>query len=179
MKIRIHATEQSRKSHAALLAHAEYAAAIIRAKQAADVKLMLQRLRKISRPLNYRLNPDHTVTPLTDLTEDVSPANLAEFTEAFRFENRRVASTEFEDGSLISTVFLCIDHNHGDGPPILFETMAFSGATHRNEILGRDVREELETRRYCTWDEAVAGHEAMVRARRQILDHLKRMTPDA
>jgi hypothetical protein len=50
----------------------------------------------------------------------------------------------------ISTVFLFMDHNHGDGPPVLFETMVF----------GSNLDEEQE--RYCTEDEARAGHARMV-----------------
>lgn len=64
--------------------------------------------------------------------------------------DRRVEQTEI-DGVFISTVFLGIDHNFiGRGPPILFETMVFGGAL------------DEEQRRYATWDEAVAGHAAMV-----------------
>jgi hypothetical protein len=66
--------------------------------------------------------------------------------------DRRVARDEI-DGILISTVFLGIDHNFDDGPPILFETMVFD-----------DVHKWLdnEMRRYCTWDEAEQGHRELV-----------------
>lgn len=47
----------------------------------------------------------------------------------------------------ISTVFLVINHNFGDGPPLLFETMIFGGP------------EDEFQQRYFTWDEAAAGHE--------------------
>lgn len=51
----------------------------------------------------------------------------------------------------ISTVFLGIDHRfHGDGPPILWETMIFGGPCN----------EEMD--RYSTRAEALAGHERMV-----------------
>lgn len=54
----------------------------------------------------------------------------------------------------ISTVFLGIDHNFfGEGPPLLFETMVFCRGS------GRD----LEMDRYATWDQAVLGHERMVK----------------
>ncbi len=46
----------------------------------------------------------------------------------------------------ISTVFLGIDHNFFGGPPVLFETMIFGGP--------HDEYQE----RYCTWEEAEAGH---------------------
>ena len=52
-------------------------------------------------------------------------------------------------------MFVGIDHNwSGVGPPILFETMTFS--RHGDE----DERDQV---RYATWDQAIAGHAAMVR----------------
>jgi hypothetical protein len=59
--------------------------------------------------------------------------------------DRRVEQTHIGD-ILISTVFLGIDHSHGSGPPILFETMIFGG------------KHEGYQERYATWDEAVEGH---------------------
>ena len=70
--------------------------------------------------------------------------------DAWKIENRLVAKTEV-NGSDISTVFLCIDHGFGGECPVLFETMVFGGAL------------DGEQDRYCTWDEAIAGHEAMVK----------------
>jgi hypothetical protein len=52
----------------------------------------------------------------------------------------------------VSTVFLCIDHGFGDGPPVLFETMAFGGD-------GKD----LACFRSHTVEEALATHRAVVR----------------
>jgi hypothetical protein len=51
----------------------------------------------------------------------------------------------------VSTIFLGLDYNfHLSGPPLLFETMVFGGEL------------DQEQERYSNWDEAVAGHEAMV-----------------
>jgi hypothetical protein len=66
------------------------------------------------------------------------------------FEKRRVASTECGTGVRVSTVFLGLDHNFGDGPPLVFETMVFGGT----------FDEECE--RCATWAEAEAQHRAMV-----------------
>lgn len=67
-------------------------------------------------------------------------------------EERRVALTETKHYS-VSTVFLGIDHRFGDeGSPLLFETMSFDSAG-----------EAVDEVRYSTYDEAIAGHEAMVR----------------
>ena len=63
--------------------------------------------------------------------------------------NRRVARETF-GYSDVSTIFLGIDLHHGDGPPLLFETLVFGG----------DLSDEMD--RYSTWDEAVLGHKAMV-----------------
>lgn len=53
---------------------------------------------------------------------------------------------------LVSTVWLGCNHNFtGDGPPIIFETMVFGGGY-----------EEMDLRRYATFDEARQGHADMV-----------------
>ena len=66
-------------------------------------------------------------------------------------EARRVAYTEV-GGHCVDTTFLAADCRFGlAGPPLFFETMVFSGDNVADEI-----------RRYSTWDEAVAGHEAIV-----------------
>lgn len=55
------------------------------------------------------------------------------------------------EGCDVSTVFLGIDHQYGSGKPILFETMVFGGLLDGEQV------------RYCTWEEAEAGHEEMVK----------------
>jgi len=67
---------------------------------------------------------------------------------------RRVARTELENGVVISTVFLGLDHNFGEGPPLLFETMVFLS----NSNGGEDYME-----RYETYAQAEAGHEKAVK----------------
>ena len=42
-----------------------------------------------------------------------------------RLEKKRVAETTLPDGKWISTVWLGLNHQYGDGPPLIFETMAF------------------------------------------------------
>jgi hypothetical protein len=66
--------------------------------------------------------------------------------------NRHVA-LDMVWGMRVSTIFLGMDHSFfRNGPPILFETMVFVGRTGCSE--GR--------RRYCTWDEAEAGHKEII-----------------
>lgn len=70
-------------------------------------------------------------------------------------ENQRVALDEIPGGVIVSTVFLGINHNWSSvrSIPILFETMLF------------DTGDEWEGEtqwRYCTYEEAVAGHKETV-----------------
>lgn len=67
---------------------------------------------------------------------------------------RRVALTYIGDVK-ISTVFMPLNHQWGDGPPLIFETMVFGGP----------LDEEQE--RCSTWSEAEAMHEAMCRRVRE------------
>lgn len=79
---------------------------------------------------------------------------------------RNVAKTGLEPYSLlrkmlpfiqfrpwVSTVFLGLDHSFDDGPPLLFETMAFD--SQHNELDGY-------TRRCSTWEEAERQHVEVV-----------------
>lgn len=51
---------------------------------------------------------------------------------------------------VISTIFLGIDHGFNESKPVLFETMVFGGSL------------DQEQDRFCTWDDAEAGHKKMV-----------------
>lgn len=67
-------------------------------------------------------------------------------------DDERIVKQTFQGDDLwVSTVFLGLDHNWGDGPPLLFETMCF-----RNDSGEECVRSS-------TWEEAVAKHDDMVR----------------
>ena len=52
-------------------------------------------------------------------------------------------------GVLVSTVFLGLNHQWGDGPPVLWETLVFGGAL------------DGEMNRYTSRAAALAGHAAM------------------
>lgn len=81
---------------------------------------------------------------------EVKPAELMEWAEWFgNMDNRRIARTKVGSAE-VSTVFLGLNHNWGDGPPLIFETMVFGGP----------LDEECE--RYSTLDEARRGHDHMV-----------------
>jgi hypothetical protein len=77
-------------------------------------------------------------------------ADLMTWAQWFEKADRRVAFNKIGDTD-VSTVFLGIDHNfYGRGAPLLFETMVFGGPL------------DQECQRYSTWDQAEAGHMAMV-----------------
>ncbi len=63
----------------------------------------------------------------------------------FEKEDRLLWRNSFGDVR-VSTVFLGMDHCHGSGPPILFETMIFGGPL------------DQEQWRYCSMAEANEGH---------------------
>jgi hypothetical protein len=77
----------------------------------------------------------------------VATDDVLEWGRMFELKNRRVKDDQI-GAYWVSTVFLGVDHNYGDGPPLLFETMVF--------VEGKDVGTCV---RYATWDEALAGHE--------------------
>lgn len=78
---------------------------------------------------------------------DVIKADLMEWAGWLEKADRHVAGTTV-GGVRISTVFLGLDHQYGDGPPLLFETMVFAG----------EPGDDCYCDRYSTWDEAAAGH---------------------
>ncbi len=77
------------------------------------------------------------------------PADLMTWARWFESADRSVAKDTIGE-SEVSTVFLGINHQWGDGPLHLFETLVFGGP----------LADEMG--RYPTWDEAVRGHDEMV-----------------
>ncbi len=97
----------------------------------------------------YKLNEDKTTTALP---EGVYPTDMD-----FKRSNRIVGRDEFDEQA-VSTVFLALDHNFGDGPPLLFETMVFGG------------KYDQWMDRYHTYEEALAGHN-------RVIDRIKNNKP--
>ncbi len=75
--------------------------------------------------------------------------SMQEWGQWWEKTDRTVAKTKIRK-VLVSTVFLGLNHQWGDDPPLLFETLVFGGIF------------DGEMERYSTLDEAKAGHEAMV-----------------
>jgi hypothetical protein len=102
------------------------------------------------RDLNYILRGTETI-----------PASMEEWAQWYEQSHkakdnyRTIGRTFFplEDGRYfwVSTVFLGLDHQYGDGPPILFETMVFGDS---------DMTDHYQ-QRYSTWHEAMDGHHAL------------------
>ena len=71
--------------------------------------------------------------------------------------NKTVGKDTYHDRegipSVVSTVFLGIDHNlcEGNGPPVLWETLVFGGPL------------DMEMTRYTSYQAAVTGHQDMCR----------------
>ena len=90
----------------------------------------------------------------------VPERSLMKWAKWFEKAERIVAKSNC-GGVFVSTVFLGINHQFGEGLPLLFETMVF----------GENMME-----RYSTWDEAVNGHERMCQKVRKQLAKSKTKT---
>jgi len=77
----------------------------------------------------------------------------------------RIAETFTED-CRISTVWLGLNHQYGDGPPVIFETMVFGGGL------------DQDAERWCTEEEARAGHERWVEKVRHEADVFRSIVND-
>lgn len=66
---------------------------------------------------------------------------------------KRIVQQDRTEKYYISTVFLGVDYQFGEGPPLLFETQIFLNTEE----------EERETYRYSSWDDALTGHKVALR----------------
>jgi hypothetical protein len=102
----------------------------------------------IGRNIYYLLDPiTHQISPTTD-----EKASMAQFNMP-----HRVVQQDHVGEILVSTVFLVIDHGYGSVPQ-LFETMVFD--VDDEQLPGFD---DFQLR-YPTWDQALAGHQAVLYA---------------
>ena len=77
--------------------------------------------------------------------EVVACTDLLEWDKAME-KGKRMVKVDHIDEVRISTVFLGLDHRHGKGEPLLFETMIFGGE-----------HDQYQTR-CSTWEQAEAMH---------------------
>lgn len=83
-------------------------------------------------------------------TTPVLEPNLYAWAQWFETAERHVAETWVTPDVRVSTVFLGLDHQWSDGPPLLWETMVFGAG------MGEDCW------RWSTYHDAKQGHERMV-----------------
>lgn len=102
---------------------------------------------------HYILLPDRTIVEV----------EMMQWARWFNTADRHIGLTETELHR-ISTVFLGLDHSWGRGPPILFETMVFDKEGYESSLIKNFiVHDDHECVRYSSFDDAEAGHAAMVR----------------
>lgn len=80
--------------------------------------------------------------------QDGKPIEMFEWARLFEDNDSRKIGSDKRGDILVSTVWLGLDHQWGDGPPLIFETMIFGG------------EHDEEQWRYSTREEAEAGHKA-------------------
>jgi hypothetical protein len=111
--------------------------------------------RPIDRPLHYMLNPDHSLRP----------AELLEWARwhEHSYEERSVGLT-IVGPYRVSTMFLGLDHQFGDGPPMIFETCVFDSSASIEDSFcpGRFIEHSEVQDRCSTWDQAVEMHAQVV-----------------
>ena len=78
----------------------------------------------------------------------VHPGGLIEWARDFDKMDRVVKQQRLWNGLFVSTVFLGLDHNFGQGPPLIFETMVFPNEWWTDWMQDR----------YSTEEEAFSGH---------------------
>lgn len=94
--------------------------------------------------------------------------DLREWGEWMSKNDRTVHKTTIE-GVLVSTVFLGLNHNYGEGDPLLFETMVFRDEEYSGTVDFDVVYEEGQSSgfwgdciRTSSWGEAEAAHKKVV-----------------
>jgi len=78
--------------------------------------------------------------------------DIMEWTELTEDEEYRKIKQENVGKYFISTVWIGLNHNFGDGEPLIFETMVFGGK-----------ESDLDMDRYSTLKEAEKGHKKIVK----------------
>lgn len=131
-------------------------------------------------PINPRLVPEvdpPSITPIAHWLQDtpgmdfyglrgretVKLAGAISWAAELAKPERHICETMVGE-VLVSTIFLVLDHSHGFGEPVLFETMAFQADPAKPDFIGDSLAQE----RYRTYAEAESGHERVVQRVREI-----------
>ena len=87
---------------------------------------------------------------ILDGTTPVSVPDVLTWARWFETAFRHVAETWVTQTVCVSTVFLGLDYQFHEGPPLLFESMVFEAGEGRDQA------------RYATYHDAEQGHSRMV-----------------
>lgn len=90
-------------------------------------------------------------------------------------DNRRVARTDIAKDIWVSTVFLCLDHNHfSEGEPILWETMIFGGVEDMSQWRATSQEESLEHHKEAVAlaQKALNREDSLIKTKRRIQDDI-------
>jgi hypothetical protein len=111
-------------------------------------------MNELTRPLMYYLDEQGEPVGVWQLDAFGDPRVREWYEHAWEPgpRSKRVAQNDV-DGYWVSTVFLLVDHQYGDGPPVLWETMVFS-----ENSSGSD----LYCERYTSREAAEQGHARVV-----------------
>lgn len=74
----------------------------------------------------------------------VAEPNLEKWAQWLALGSHRRVAEDFVGKSRVSTVFLGLNHQFGDGPPLLWETMVFGGPLDREQERCSGNREQAE-----------------------------------
>lgn len=96
-------------------------------------------------------------------TKPVKCDNMMEWGAWMETADRQIARSGTNSGLIVSTVFLGLDYNFGEGKPVLFETMTFGG----------DYDQYME--RYRTYADALVGHDLACKRAKVKNDNLRRV----
>jgi len=91
-------------------------------------------------------------------------ASLDEWALWFESADRDVLKTTLDNNVKVSTVFIGLNHQFGDGPPMIFETMIFGG----------DHDEDMW--RCSTWDEAESQHQKAIELAQELKPEQRRIS---
>ena len=113
------------------------------------------------RPLNYILVDKKPIA--VDTTKESGLIRWG----SWMLNADRMVKKERVMGFEVSTVFLGIDHQFVNGPPLVFQTTVFipwDKPIQKNGItITREEADEFGPWRYSTWEKAEEGHAEMVR----------------
>ena len=103
---------------------------------------------------------------ILDENRQPKEAELLEWAEWFETNKARISKQTREGKYFISSVFLGLDHNWGDGEPILWETMVFEDIEPvEEEIFGKKytrTHKDIFQKRYHTEHKMLLQHNELI-----------------